>query len=429
MKTYKSLASTIKEVVQEAHTKLHPNQQKLDVHEPEKDKLTADDFKKLRAGKKEEGKDPIQINPKLKEEVEQIDEDKYDRMLNSMLKGKSGERLLKKHSAEVKKSRDIESGKALEKHIKKNPGVLKTYAKAVKRDKEIYGEDVEQIDEKSDQAKQNKTMKNVMTASKGAQINRSLKLDPAEYGYKKAQHLNKAIGRAAMRDEAIDEASVALTAQHVKQGIGIARDKRYAGGNMTGAVKAMKKIHPDLSKHPAVEKELQKQNEDISLITGSLKKNYGLSDDLINTVRKAVAESMLRDPGDLAAKRKALKDLSTNKDVDQKVVQQRKLDLEKEAKSRGMAEGKIDDLMDKRRAAMRDKPEVKSSGGPTKLADLPKRTITGKSYGADYVDPAGADDADMKKPKRKSGSQGPMRRRFNTKSYARVGGKLPTQAK
>ena len=32
--------------------KLHPNQQKLDVHEPEKDKLTADDFKKLRAGKK-----------------------------------------------------------------------------------------------------------------------------------------------------------------------------------------------------------------------------------------------------------------------------------------------------------------------------------------------------------------------------------------
>jgi len=32
----------------------HPNQQKLDVHEPEKDELTADDFKKLRAMKKEE---------------------------------------------------------------------------------------------------------------------------------------------------------------------------------------------------------------------------------------------------------------------------------------------------------------------------------------------------------------------------------------
>jgi hypothetical protein len=45
---------------------LHPNQQKLDVHEPEKDELTADDFKKLRAGKK---------TPEVKkEEVEQIQE-------------------------------------------------------------------------------------------------------------------------------------------------------------------------------------------------------------------------------------------------------------------------------------------------------------------------------------------------------------------
>jgi hypothetical protein len=45
--------------------KLHPNQQKLDVHEPEKDELTSDDFKKLRAGKKPDVK---------KEEVEQQDE-------------------------------------------------------------------------------------------------------------------------------------------------------------------------------------------------------------------------------------------------------------------------------------------------------------------------------------------------------------------
>jgi len=45
--------------------KLHPNQQKLDVHEPEKDELTSDDFKKLRAGKKADVK---------KEEVEELDE-------------------------------------------------------------------------------------------------------------------------------------------------------------------------------------------------------------------------------------------------------------------------------------------------------------------------------------------------------------------
>jgi hypothetical protein len=42
--------------------------------------------------------------------------------------------------------------------------------------------------------------------------------------------------------------------------------------------------------------------------------------------------------GDLAAKRKALQDLSMNKDVDQQAVQQRKLDLDKEARAKGMAE-------------------------------------------------------------------------------------------
>ena len=49
-------------------------------------------------------------------------------------------------------------------------------------------------------------------------------------------------------------------------------------------------------------------------------------------------ETTLRDKEDLQAKRKTLQDLSMNKDVDQKVVQQRKLDLEKEAKRKGLAE-------------------------------------------------------------------------------------------
>ena len=55
--------------------KLHPNQQKLDVHEPEKDELTADDFKKLRAKKEVK-----------KEEVEELDELSKD-TLKSYYKG------------------------------------------------------------------------------------------------------------------------------------------------------------------------------------------------------------------------------------------------------------------------------------------------------------------------------------------------------
>jgi hypothetical protein len=50
-KSIKNVADAAYKIMAE---KLHPNQQKLDVHEPEKDKLTADDFKKLRSMKKEE---------------------------------------------------------------------------------------------------------------------------------------------------------------------------------------------------------------------------------------------------------------------------------------------------------------------------------------------------------------------------------------
>jgi hypothetical protein len=45
--------------------------------------------------------------------------------------------------------------------------------------------------------------------------------------------------------------------------------------------------------------------------------------------------------GDYQAKSKALQDLSMNKDVDQKAVQQRRLDLDKEARSKGVKEESI----------------------------------------------------------------------------------------
>ena len=46
-----NIAAQIMSGQQPVTEKLHPNQQQLDVHEPEKDELTADDFKKLRAKK------------------------------------------------------------------------------------------------------------------------------------------------------------------------------------------------------------------------------------------------------------------------------------------------------------------------------------------------------------------------------------------
>lgn len=56
-----------------------------------------------------------------------------------------------------------------------------------------------------------------------------------------------------------------LTQKDVKMGVGIANDKRYAGGNMTGATKAMDKVKPGLSDHPAVQRALRKANEETEL--------------------------------------------------------------------------------------------------------------------------------------------------------------------
>ncbi len=55
---------------------------------------------------------------------------------------------------------------------------------------------------------------------------------------------------------------VTPSSHQVKQAIGIARDKRYAKGNVSGAVRAMDKLNPGLAQHPAVKKELRKQNEE-----------------------------------------------------------------------------------------------------------------------------------------------------------------------
>jgi hypothetical protein len=51
--------------------------------------------------------------------------------------------------------------------------------------------------------------------------------------------------------------------KQIKMAIGIASDKRYAGGNMTGAVNAIEKIKKGLSDHPQVAAVLKRQNEDI----------------------------------------------------------------------------------------------------------------------------------------------------------------------
>ena len=61
--------------------------------------------------------------------------------------------------------------------------------------------------------------------------------------------------------EVVSEAK--FDAKAIKQAIGIASDKRYAGGNYSGAVKTIEKLAKGLSQHPQVAAVLKRQNEDI----------------------------------------------------------------------------------------------------------------------------------------------------------------------
>jgi hypothetical protein len=185
--------------------------------------------KALKASRK-----PINGMPtnKMKEEVDQIEEDKM-----TTKKDKNGKLISFKYEGDWKKSTEKKqgsgkaanlAGQAMQKMAKANEAVSPISVKVNhaleaaheeewedtgicpehnKKDCHQCGkagmkEQVEEIQEKSDQAKQNKTMKNVMAASKGAKLNRDsgLKLTPGDTGHSNAQQMNKALGRHAMRE-------------------------------------------------------------------------------------------------------------------------------------------------------------------------------------------------------------------------------------
>ena len=77
---------------------------------------------------------------------------------------------------------------------------------------------------------------------------------------------------AAKKEDEIAEAK--FSPKEIKMAIGVASDKRYAGGNMTGAVKAIDKIKKGLSGHPQVAAVLKRQNENIEEAQSGGKEEY-----------------------------------------------------------------------------------------------------------------------------------------------------------
>ena len=70
------------------------------------------------------------------------------------------------------------------------------------------------------------------------------------------------IGDKLKSEETIDEAK--FTTQQIKMAYGIANDKRYKGGNYSGALAAIEKIAKGLSSHPDVQNVLKRTNEDLN---------------------------------------------------------------------------------------------------------------------------------------------------------------------
>ena len=59
-------------------------------------------------------------------------------------------------------------------------------------------------------------------------------------------------------------AEEAITSKDIKMAVGVVKDKRYAGGNMTGAVNTLEKIKKNLSNHLRVQQALKTANEEVN---------------------------------------------------------------------------------------------------------------------------------------------------------------------
>ena len=83
-----------------------------------------------------------------------------------------------------------------------------------------------------------------------------------------------------------------FTPKEIKMAIGVASDKRYAGGNYSGAVRAIEKIKKGLSKHKQVAAVLRRQNESLE---ESLEENRNLFKDYEELKKKGKSDGQAQD--------------------------------------------------------------------------------------------------------------------------------------
>ena len=140
---------------------------------------------------------------------------------------------------------------------------------------------------------------------------------------------------AAKKADELEEAK--FSPKEIKMAIGVASDKRYAGGNMTGAVKAIEKMKKGLSDHPQVKAVLRRQNEAKldPVNKKALKKDFDdrkdkdidndgdvdSSDKYLAKRRKAVSKAIAKEENELDEKKANFLRLTFNSPADVKKVE------------------------------------------------------------------------------------------------------------
>ena len=189
---------------------------------------------------------------------ESADEDNYDPITEACWVGWTQKGMKKKGDRMVPNCVKEEISEAKEDESEKQPSVKEKTDDSEKLKGDIQKKDAEiaQLKQKSETdktkavAKDTKKMVNPETGEPLLQVGIAYK------------HLRDKVAKEKEKEEVKEDTSK-FTSQQIKMAYGVANDKRYKGGNYSGAVAAIEKIAKGLSLHPDVQNVLKRTNEDV----------------------------------------------------------------------------------------------------------------------------------------------------------------------
>jgi len=285
-------------------------------------------------------------------------------------------------------------------------------------------EEVESIEEKSEQAKQNKTMKNMMDASRGAKFKLNNPVPDAEPEHKTARAHNVAIGRALRKEGYYEKPASAYRRKGDEVGGGSSKNDAPFDGPYTktpGTVKDKSgAVHTPMSRARDLARQAMKKQmkEDIDLFFEAKDETeYGYEGDMAISQLKTICRhaeefmGMLKPDTDLPEWVQSKITLATDyiqtahdymsSEMNEALKgNQHKIDKNKNGKVDAhdfkilRGEDNVKEEVETRTLSFSDfinqlNEYNPGPGGVTR--------VQGRSYGAQYRDPEGEDDADDKK--------------------------------